>query len=312
MSDTELQHAPKWVHSAGVVIRHLPAGRYRLMNWLPRRSSHPFWKRMATELGGFSFKCDLKDSIAREVCFTGRYEPQETALVQSLLAPEMTFVDVGANWGYYTLLGAHLVGHRGRVIGMEPDPRLFPILLENIKRNGLPNVDAVQVAAATQTGTLTLSGYDASGDNYGLSRIVSHAETNAMAFQVETRSVDELLDELGVGSVDLLKMDIEGAEDMALNGMTVGLVNHRYRRVLLELHPALLAERGLTSQGILDLMISNGYKGWWIDFSPGASRAAAYSSKIKVRDYLRPLDASITLDNWPHILWLAPDTELPT
>lgn len=307
----EISHAPVWVQPAATIIRHLPAGRYRLMNWLPRRASKPFWMRMPTELGGLSFRCDLRDSIAREVCFTGLYEPQDTALVQKLLGPEMTFVDVGANWGYYTLLAAHLVGQRGRVVSFEPDPRLFPLLMENIEYNGLANVSALQVAAADKAGALILSGYDTNGDNYGLSRLVEREQTNATSFQVQARSIDIVLNELELDYIDLLKMDIEGAEDMALQGMIDGLSRHRFRRVLLELHPTMLGERGVKPQSILDLMSSMGYNGWWIDFSPTVTRKAAYASSINIRDYLRPLDNTGMLDDWPHVLWLAPEMELP-
>ena len=80
---------------------------------------------MPREVGGFTFECDLRDAISREVCFTGRYEPLETLLVQSTLRPGMTFVDVGANWGYFTLVASHLVGSSGLVVSLEPDPRLF-------------------------------------------------------------------------------------------------------------------------------------------------------------------------------------------
>ena len=54
---------------------------------------------MPADFGACCFQCDLRDGIMREVCLTGRYEPQETALLQQILQPGMTFVDVGANWG---------------------------------------------------------------------------------------------------------------------------------------------------------------------------------------------------------------------
>src|SRR5438309_3356841 len=88
---------PLWVRFFSGLVRRLPAGRYRLMNWLCRRPSGPFWAQSTATLGSFTFQCDLRDQIAREVCFTGCYEPQETAIVQHLLSPGMVFVDVGAN-----------------------------------------------------------------------------------------------------------------------------------------------------------------------------------------------------------------------
>lgn len=126
---------PAWVRFCSVLIPHLPAGRYRLTHWLRRYAPPEFLMPMRTELGGYTFVCNLRDSISREVCFTGYYEPQETALVRSILRPGMNFVDVGANWGYFTLLAASLVGERGRVLSLEPDPRLFRKLSGNITRS---------------------------------------------------------------------------------------------------------------------------------------------------------------------------------
>lgn len=147
--------APAWVRLAAVVIRHLPAARYRIMHRLCRQPPPSFLMSMPEDAGGYSFYCDLRDTISREVCFAGQYEPQETALVRSILRPGMSFVDIGANWGYFTLLAASLVGPDGIVLSLEPDPRLFPILQENLKRNHLDQVTALQVAAARDSGTLT-------------------------------------------------------------------------------------------------------------------------------------------------------------
>src|SRR5262249_47379079 len=102
--------SPFWVSFSSSAIRAMPFGRYRLANALARFSSKPFLARLPQDLGGASFVCDLQDSIAREVCFTGRYEPQETHIARMLLQGGMTVVDVGANWGYFTLVCAHLVG----------------------------------------------------------------------------------------------------------------------------------------------------------------------------------------------------------
>src|SRR5262249_13205461 len=135
MDENTLPPAPAWVRMAKTLISQLPAGRYRAINCICHRPPPAFLTQMPEDLGGDSFECDLRDAISREVCFTGRYEPQETALVRSILRPGMSFVDVGANWGYFTLLAAHLVGKGGRVISLEPDPRLFPILQRNVTRN---------------------------------------------------------------------------------------------------------------------------------------------------------------------------------
>src|SRR5262249_9914683 len=154
----------------------------------------------------------------------GRYEPQETVLVRRLLAPGATFVDVGAHWGYFSLLAADVVGAEGRIVAVEADPRIYQTLARNLALNRLANAEAIHAAAAAEDVTLTLSGYDESQGNWGISRVVrGEGAGGAATFEVSARSVDALMDERGVAAVDLIKMDIEGAEGLALRGMEEGL-----------------------------------------------------------------------------------------
>jgi FkbM family methyltransferase len=261
---------------------------------------------MPEEMGGYSFHCDLRDTISREVCFTGYYEPQETSLVQSILRPGMSFVDVGANWGYFTLLAANLVGTRGRVLSLEPDPRLFPILQGNVDRSGLKQVTALQLAAAKEAGTLTLVGYTEDGGNFGISRIAAHTDGQERMFQVSAHSLDYILRQHQLSPVDLMKMDIEGAEAFALAGLEESLATGKIKRLILELHPIQLAELGSTVFAVIEKLQSAGYRAWTIDHSPGSTREASYKKDIDIKSLLCPFDSSQQYDEWPHQLWLAP------
>src|SRR5437588_835666 len=69
-----------------------------------------------------------------------------------------------ANWGYFTLLAAHLASESGSVLALEPDPRLFQALWDNIRRNDLGQVAALELAAADQAGAIISRGYDACDD----------------------------------------------------------------------------------------------------------------------------------------------------
>jgi len=262
--------------------------------------------RMPDEVGGYPFHCDLRDTISREVCFTGRYEPQETVLVRSILRPGMSFVDVGANWGYFTLVAASLVGPSGRVLSLEPDPRLFSILQENIRRSGLDQVTLMQLAAASQSGTLPLAGYSEDGGNFGISRIAANSGEHEKLFQVSSQSLDNILEQQGLSSVDLMKMDIEGAEAFAIAGLEKSLIRRKVKRLLLELHPVQLAEHGSTVSAVTEKLQSAGYRAWTIDHSSIATREAAYKKGISTNALLRPFDSSSQYDAWPHQLWLAP------
>lgn len=295
---------PTWARLSAALVRRLPVGRYRLANWLGQWQTPAFWARTPLKLGGRLFACYLRDCIARDVYFTGSYEPQETALVQRLLRPGMTFVDVGANWGFFTLLAAHCTGATGRVIALEPDPRLFALLQANLRRNGLDFVVAHQLAAADRADVLHLAGFDEQAGNWGLSRLTN--QSAAGTFAVQAGPIDALMDELAIDHVDLLKMDIEGSEDLALRGMQAGLSQRRYERILLEVHPGLLAEKGKTVREGCQQLVAAGYRAWWIDHSPAALRRAAYARLLDPADFLSSASLEGPCDAWPHLLWLSP------
>lgn len=305
--------APLWMKAAARVVRRLPFARYRVMNALSTLSpvQGPFVAKIPASRHGMRFECDLRNGLAREVFFTGQYEPQETCLVRALLRPGDTFVDVGAHWGYFTFLAAEAVTSSGRVVAIEADPRIHRTLMANLELNRLPQVSALHVAAAAEEGTVKLEGYDESGDNWGISRVRDASQASARAFSVPARPVDAVLEGLGVGRVSLVKMDIEGAEVFALAGMRQGLQAHRYERLLLELHPSQLREHGTDAAALARLMEQAGYRGWAVDHSAEATRRWAYARHIEPRLLLRPLSPGEPLDDWPHILWIAPGVASP-
>ncbi len=297
---------PLWASVGAKFARRMPAGKYRFMNWLCHGRTDKFIGKMPNELGGYRFECDVRDNIAREVFFTGYYEPQESAFVRARLRRGMSFVDAGSNWGYFTLLAAHLVGPEGAVVALEPDPRVFRKLRSNIESNRLDHVKAFEIAAADCEEQLVLAAHNESEQNCGTSRLVSREADARIPFSVQSRRLDSLLDEAGLDAIDLLKIDVEGAEEMVLNGMEPGLTGYRYRCILLELHPLQLAERGRTVRDVLDLLISKGYKGCALDYSPAAFRKACYDHSIPFSNFIRPLEHA-ERDAWAHTIWLAPD-----
>jgi FkbM family methyltransferase len=317
MESRRVHAAPWWLGLASRVIRSLPRGRYRLSNTLARCGIRPFLARMPEHVGGALFEADLSDQIAREVCLHGTYEPQETALLQGILTPGMTVVDVGANWGYFTLIAARSVGATGRVLSMEPHPALHAQLQRNVLANGMANVTTVRIAAAAGSGALSLTGFEASGGNSGTSRLIAADDASANAFIVDTIDLDSLLGTHGIDTVDLVKIDIEGAEALAIKGMAHGLAGHQYRHVVMEFHPTFLGAHGCSIDDILAAMRNYGYRGWWIDHSPGAIRRAAYANRVEIRDFMRPIaggepaGSGGASDAWPHALWVAPGLELP-
>jgi FkbM family methyltransferase len=302
---------PITIRVARAIIPHLPVARYRVARAVARLHAAPFLTRMPARVGGLAFRCDLRDVIARDVCLTGVYEPQETLLVRAILRPGMTFVDVGAHWGYFTLIAAACVGPGGTVVSLEPDPRSFARLRGNLDDNRLGMVRALPVAAADVEATVTLWAAEEGAENSGLSRVVTDARAGATTIRVSARTLDQIAREFHVRHVDLMKMDVEGGEAAAIAGMPALLAARAVSRLLLELHPAALAESGRSVEEIYDALARAGYRGLVIDHSPATTRRLAYGRPGGVEPLLRPLDPARALDAWPHQLWLAPGVTPP-
>ena len=224
-------------------------------------------------------------------------------MLQAVLSPGSTFVDVGANWGYFTLLAAPRVGSQGSAIAVEPEPRMCSTLRANLTLNDFPNVTVLEIAATEREGTVSLLPFDQSTGNFGLSRVARAQEKHPEGIPVAGRALDDVFAELRIRRVSLLKMDIEGGEGRAIGGLRRSLTTGVVERILLEVHPPQLAQLGSSVDEMFALLEHAGFRGWVLDHSPAASRHAAYARRLTAGTYLRPFDPADKLDAWPHLLW---------
>jgi len=303
----ELPSPPAWANLAKSVTRRLPVARSRTIAWLCRGSKQRFVGKMAPELGGYRFDCSLRDMISRQVFFAGCFAAQEIAFLRGVLKPGMSFVDVGANWGLFSLVASHLVGSSGRVIALEPDPRLVAKLRFNLQQNRLTQVEVLDVAAAESDGECTLAGRDPEITSWAASRLVDAGDAGAgdePSFRVRMRRLDDLLDRAGLDQVSLVKIDVEGAEDRVLAGMEAGLQRQRYARIMLELHPALLSGRSRTVRQVTDMLTGKGYAGYALDCSPKAVRSAYYRPWQHFSRFIVSVEQAMH-DVYPHTVWIS-------
>jgi FkbM family methyltransferase len=296
-----MRSAPLWLSASASAIRALPFGRYRAANAIARIPCGPFRARLPRDLGGAAFVCDVRDSIAREAFFTGRYEPQETVIFNRLVDPGSVVVDVGANWGYFTLLAADRAGRDGRVFALEPNPNLFGQLRANVDQNGYGNVTCLALAASDREGDLPFIG-DVSAGNSGLSRCAS--ATEPPDFVARGVTLDSLLDHAGIERVRLVKLDVEGGESMVLAGMQRGIERRRYDHVLLEFHPWAFEHPQAAFDRCVCGLVDAGYTGLQIDHTPDTHRRAARGT-LGFDAVVRPLSAGAALQPWSHTLWSA-------
>ncbi|HTB58381.1 MAG TPA: FkbM family methyltransferase [Polyangia bacterium] len=158
-----------------------------------------------------------REMINRAIFLYGTFEISETRLVQAFLQPGMTFLDVGAHIGYYTLIAARLVGDAGHVHSFEPGKEMRAHLEANVARNGLRNVEIHPQALAERTGEVGFYPSELAS-NQGISSIIASGDGRAAPVTVPSFSLDDFAASLGGRRIDFLKMDIEGAELQVIRG----------------------------------------------------------------------------------------------
>jgi FkbM family methyltransferase len=165
-------------------------------------------------------------------------EPNLTRVLLEHLRPGMTFVDVGAHYGYHALVASEAVGPQGNVLAFEPAPRTFQVLLWNVGR--LDNVTAHSLALASTSGRLELidfgSHHSALNTLMGSARVPQEERRRlrGTTYPVPCVTLDEFLLPAGL-MPDIIKLDAEGSELSILRGM---------RRILAEGNPMVTLETG--------------------------------------------------------------------
>jgi FkbM family methyltransferase len=166
-----------------------------------------------------------------------------------------TVLDVGGNIGVHTLEAAQAVGPGGRVVAIEPMPHHAQRIRDDAALNGFRHVDVVQAAVGSAPGEVSI-GLPAEGANEGMYCIGGQQD----AVTVPMRTIDEIVQTQGLARVDVIKMDIEGAEFGALTGARQTL--ERFRpTILIEVNSPALEAMGSSSEEVMTLLGAMGYRG---------------------------------------------------
>jgi FkbM family methyltransferase len=204
---------------------------------------------------GYQIKLNLNDYIQRSI-YLGVFEPFESVQIRSYLKPGMTFIDVGANVGYYTLMAASLVGQTGRVFAFEPSPYAFDLLKETINRNNVSNVRTVQAGLNDTSGEVSLFMPDKPG-NHTPSMVPNN---EGRPLKVPVQRLDECLAQHLVEKVDLMKIDVEGFEPNVIAGAEKYIAQGKIGAILCEFNKHWLKENGLSSEQLYEMLIKLGFK----------------------------------------------------
>ena len=172
--------------------------------------------------------------MGSQIFFRGSYSGELLTLLESLLKPDATFIDIGANQGEVTVAAA-LAALQGRVIAFEPVAEYRQRLRNNIELNAFAHVEILPYALGDIEGMFPI--YDqpapfSDGTRHeGLSTLFASSSRGTVRELVSVKRLDDVLAGMGVDRVDVIKLDIEGAEWAALRGASCTLT--RYRPVLI-------------------------------------------------------------------------------
>jgi len=193
-------------------------GRIPGVQWIKRTllSATTPSKRIIKQMDGFRMYLNPSDSgVSREILGSGGYEEFELSLFRASLKPGMVLMDVGANIGYYSLSAASQTQDQATIYAFEPEPGVLASLRDNIALNSFKSIKPFDRALADKRGVLRLNVDQA---NMGKHSLVQADGGNSRQIEIQTLTMDEFVREQGISRVDLIKIDVEGAEGMVLAG----------------------------------------------------------------------------------------------
>lgn len=212
-------------------------------------------------VGGNRMILDKDDSMRLSIL--GIYEPSTFKHFQERIKPGDTVLNIGAHVGYYTLMAARLVGSSGKVYAFEPNIDNFTLLSKNIKINGYKNVVLINkaVAESSKKAKLFLSRVST-----GMHSLIDIDNNSSNSIMVDTVSLDDFFGN-DPPPVSVIKMDIEGGEYAALEGMTRLLKKMKHLTIFTEFSPFSIKKAKKSPRGFLNLLRNYGFKLYSIDES---------------------------------------------
>ncbi|MEU2506009.1 FkbM family methyltransferase [Streptomyces sp. NPDC007863] len=250
----------------------LPVGKALLASHYlnPHLREHP--RQRVTETGfGARVAVDTQDLIQRYVYLFGVWEPYMTGWLRRRLRPGDTYIDVGANIGYYTLLAAKLVGDRGQVVAVEASPVFHRHLLRNVGLNDYRNVRAINGAVSDTERVLKF--VLASSANMGANSIVPYEGPAESTFEIKAQPLPALLTAGEIARARVIKIDVEGAEGSVIRGMAPLLPRLRHdAEITVEVTPTRMAQLGDSVDELMETMRAHGFHAYRLvnDYTPGS------------------------------------------
>lgn len=203
------------------------------------------------KVNGICFELDVSEVIDASLYYSGTFEADAEKIISRFVGPGSVSVDIGANFGYHTFAMARLAGASGRVIALEPTEWAFAKLQRNASANDFKNITFLRLGLGDED----IGGIDTS---FRSSYRLDGTQRNIQE-RIVIRTLDAVLDEQGVSSVDFIKLDVDGFEGKVLRGARRTL--ERFHPVIFfEISPSLMQLHGDIAEDLIRSLYDRGYR----------------------------------------------------
>ena len=198
--------------------------------------------------------------IDRNILNFGCYDENLHLAIERFVQPGMICFDVGANLGEMALHMGARVGTSGVVYAFEPVPEIYGRLKTNIRRNNAKDVRAFQLALSDKNGRCAIAAGDENSDNQGLASIVNlEHEAAANQIEIETTTLDKFVADYKIPRIDVMKIDIQGAEPFLLEGGRNVFSSPQAPDIFMEISPHDLKPANKNSRDLAGMLEGFGY-----------------------------------------------------
>lgn len=230
-------------------------GKAHLIKWVDlSKVPSPF---KYTNSMGITFELFLEEYLMKQVYLYDIYEKNTIRHLRYLTKPGSVCVDCGANSGFYTLTLASIAGTMGQVHSFEPLSINFNRLSENVRLNSFKNIHLNQVGLSNRKDSLDIF---FGGNNLGTASM--YTTNKAQKETIHLRTLDDYCAEQGISTIDLLKIDIEGAEFECLKGAVNIIESSPDMILVMEIMEDNCQRAGYSAKELYDYVISLGFKGY--------------------------------------------------
>ncbi|CAN5331916.1 hypothetical protein BH10PSE2_BH10PSE2_07600 [soil metagenome] len=217
-------------------------------------------------------KIDAREVVSQQIYLYRTFEPELVAYFSRVLRPGDIFLDVGAHFGYFSIVAAHLVGKTGQVVAFEPIPETFTTLWENTAH--LPQVNREPLAAWSDEGFLELFYYGralSAFSSFSAPRLDADLAPQSSSLHVKKIRLDDYCKAERIIPTHI-KIDAENAERFVIEGLSA-LIETHHPTITVEVGDSgSRTEKGESSREMLELLLAHGYA----LFEPGLSKTVPH------------------------------------